>query len=141
MGPRITACALALFLVTPVPAAADTPNQPDPIAQVLIRPDVVMAHQQELAITDAQKHTIEADMEQAQGQFTSLQWQLSAAVEKLTNLLQQSHIDESAALAQLDREQQLEHDIKRAQLTLMIRIKNVLTPQQQAKALAIEHGR
>jgi len=42
-------------------------------------------------------------------------------------------IDEGQALDQLEKILDLERQIKRAQLTLMIRIKNTLTPEQQKK--------
>jgi Spy/CpxP family protein refolding chaperone len=42
-------------------------------------------------------------------------------------------VDETAVLDEVDRILNLEREIKRAQVGLMVRIKNTLTPQQQAK--------
>jgi Spy/CpxP family protein refolding chaperone len=132
----VIAITLGLALAAPAGAAPS----PDPIADALIPPEIVMSHQQELGISDAQRTTLQTDMQEAQSRFTSLQWQLSAAVERLRAILAQAHVDENAALAQLDREQAIERDIKRTQLQLMIRIKNVLSPEQQAKAFAIKRA-
>jgi len=45
----------------------------------------------------------------------------------------QKEINEQAVIAQLDKVLSLEQDIKRTQLILLIRLKNKLTPQQQAQ--------
>jgi Spy/CpxP family protein refolding chaperone len=52
-------------------------------------------------------------------------------VEKLVSLVKQPHVDEQQILAQLEKV--LEREVKRAQVTLLVHIKNRLTPQQQAK--------
>ena len=127
-----------MFVATGI-ARADTPGN-DPIGAAMIPPDVVMAHQQELGLSDAQKTAIQNDMQQAQSRFTSLQWQLSAAVEHLATSLKQPRVNENDALAQLDREQAIEREIKRTQLQLMIRVKNELTPEQQNKAFALKRA-
>ena len=58
---------------------------------------------------------------------------LSSEVEKLQSLLQPASVDESKVLDQVDRVLAVEREVKRAQLSLMIRIKNMLTQQQQAQ--------
>lgn len=131
---------LALALLAAGVARAQT--APDPIGAALIPPDVVMSHQSDLGLTAAQRTAIQTEMQEAQTHFTALQWQLSSAIETLAATLRQVHVDEKQALAQLDREQTLERQIKRAQLQLMIRIKNDLTSAQQKKAFALKgsHG-
>ncbi|MGA3038175.1 MAG: hypothetical protein ABSE64_11910 [Vulcanimicrobiaceae bacterium] len=137
MHSKFLAILAALLFAAAGVAQADTP---DPIGAAMIPPDVVMAHQQQLGLSDAQKTAIQGDMQQAQARFTGLQWQLSAAVERLATILKQAHVNENDALAQLDREQALERDIKRTQLQLMIRVKNELTPDQQTRAFALKHA-
>jgi Spy/CpxP family protein refolding chaperone len=113
----------------------------DPIGDALVQPDVVMSHQQELGLTDAQRNAILADVTRAQQRFTQLQWQIAAATEKLASILGQPRVDQSKALAQLDAELQLEREAKRTQLQMMIEVKNELTPDQQAKAMALQRVR
>ena len=132
--PRIIITTLALCLWTANAAFAQPTPGPDPIGAALIPPDVVMSHQQELGLSDAQRQAIQMDALSAQQRFMPAQWQLSAATERLAELLKQSHVDQAQALAQLDAILKLEREIKHAQLTLMIEIKNELTPQQQAMA-------
>jgi Spy/CpxP family protein refolding chaperone len=48
-------------------------------------------------------------------------------------------VDEAAVLDEVDRILNLEREIKKAQISLMVRIKNMLTPQQQAKLAQIRN--
>jgi Spy/CpxP family protein refolding chaperone len=64
---------------------------------------------------------------------------LNAATEKLAGTLRQSHVDSTKAQAELDAVLDLEREIKHAQLTLMIQIKNQLTAEQQATARKFAH--
>ena len=126
----------ALWLWVGAPAVGQSAPGSDPIAATLISPDVVMAHQEALGLSDAQRNAIQADAQSAQQRFTSLQWQLSAATEKLGTVLGATHVDQDRALAALDSVLALERELKHTQLTLMIQIKNELTPDQQTRARA-----
>ena len=72
-------------------------------------------------------------MRKAQGRFTELQWQLQDAMEALVGTLQQEQVNETQALNQLERILDAERQVKTLQITLMVRIKNKLTPEQQAR--------
>lgn len=134
MPHKIIVAALALWLLAASAVyAADTAGG-DPMGDALIPPDVVMAHQQALGLSDAQKNAIQASAQSAQQRFTHVQFQLAAATEKLVQMLKQNQVDQSKALAQLDAVLNLEREMKHAQLTLMIQVKNELTPEQQAMA-------
>jgi len=67
-----------------------------------------------------------------------LQEQLQAEAEKMVELVKQGRPDESKTLAQLDKVLNLEREIKRAQIALLIKIKNSLTPEQQTKLREIK---
>jgi Spy/CpxP family protein refolding chaperone len=125
---------LSLWLCLASAAGAEPTTGRDPIAEALISPDIVMSHQQALRLNEAQRNAIEADVQAAQQRFTRLQWQLAAASEKLVGLVKQSHVDQAKALSALDAELDLEREIKHTQLTLMIQVKNELTPEQQTMA-------
>ncbi len=92
-----------------------------------------MQNQKAIGLDDGQKSSIRAEISKAQGRFTELQWQLQDAMETLVSLLKQDSADEQQVLAQLDKVLNWEREIKRAQLGLMVRIKNKLTPEQQAR--------
>lgn len=111
--------------------------QGDPFSRFLFPPEVVMQHQGEIGITDAQRSTLTTAIQQAQSKFVETQFKLSAEGEKLARLLQGATIDESQALEQIDRILSMEREMKRAQMGLLIRIKNALTPAQQAKLMQL----
>ena len=102
-------------------------------------PELVMQHQSEIGLQDAQRAALMSAVQQAQVKFTDAQWKLSAEGEKMGRLLQNSQVDEAQVLEQVDRILGLERDIKRAQISLMVRIKNTLTPAQQAKLATLRN--
>jgi Heavy-metal resistance len=122
----------------PVPGVDCGPGGPrppggDPLARYLFPPELIMANQRAINLTDAQRNSLQQAMADAQGKFIGLQFKMSSEVEKLQALLQPASVDESKVLDQVDRVLAVERDVKRAQLSLMIRIKNMLTQQQQAQ--------
>jgi len=92
-----------------------------------------MAHQRELGLQDAQRATMTSEIQKAQARFVELQWKMSAETERLRTLLEPPVVDEAQVLEQIDRTLAVERDIKRIQVALLVRIKNTLTPSQQAK--------
>ena len=92
-----------------------------------------MSHQKAIGLADAQRAYIRDELLKAQTRFTELQWQLQDSMEALMSLLKQTPVDESQVLSQLDKVLNSERDIKRTQIGLMVRIKNKLTPEQQAQ--------
>ena len=133
---RIVMVLCALWLSGGAPALGQEAPGNDPVAAALIPPDVVMAHQEALGLSDAQRRAIQADVQSAQQRFTSMQWQLSAATEKLVTVLNATHVDQDRALAAMDAVLALEREIKHTQLTLMVQIKNELSADQQTRARA-----
>jgi Spy/CpxP family protein refolding chaperone len=53
-------------------------------------------------------------------------------------LVKQESINEQQVLAQLDKVLGIEREIKRLQLSLVIQIKNKLTPEQRARLMEIK---
>ena len=104
----------------------------DPLARYLFPLELVMAHQQAIGLTERQRMAIQQAVKDAQGKFVDVQFAMSGEMEKLQRLLQGTSPDESDVLDQVDRVLSLEREVKRAQLALMVRIKNQLTDQQQA---------
>lgn len=129
-----------IIVTTWMGAGTQPPPGEDPLARFLFPPELVMAHQQEIGLTDRQRSAIQDAMKEAQGTFIDRQFQMSGEVEKLQRLVQAPTVDEAKMLEQLDRVLGVEKEIKHAQLTLMIRIKNQLTEQQQAALSKFRRG-
>lgn len=113
------------------------PLGPDGLGAKLFPPEFIMKHQQELGIEDRQREAILKEIERAHAQIFPAQWQMSAAAEQLAKLVDAPKIDEGQALAQADKVMSLERDIKKAHLALLVRIRNLLTDPQRAKATEI----
>jgi len=122
----------------PGPPGPPPGPQDDPFARYLFPPDRIMAHGLEIGLEDAQKTAIRNEVQKVQGKFVDTQFDLQGETEKMTRLLQEKSIDETRVLAQVDRILALEKEIKKAQISLLVRIKNILTPAQQAKLTKIQ---
>src|SRR6266852_3698368 len=105
----------------------------DPIGSKLFPPELIMGHQEELGVEEAQRTAILKEIEKTQGHVLQLQWQMQAAMEQLAKALDVPKIDEPNALAQADRLMTMERDVKRTHLGMLIRIRNLLTDSQRAK--------
>jgi Spy/CpxP family protein refolding chaperone len=131
---RATLCVLLTWLLLACqPLPAQQPQAHDPIAENLFPPDLVVYNQKAIALDDSQKNFVRSEVLKAQTRFTELQFQMQDAMETLANLLKQDPADEAQVLAQLDKVLNTEREVKRTQIALMVRIKNKLTPDQQAK--------
>jgi Spy/CpxP family protein refolding chaperone len=124
------ACVLLILATTTL--RAQQPGD-DPIGQNFFAPDLVIQHQEAIGLNDEQRTYLKTEIRQAQAKFTELQWKLQDEMEKLTSLVKQPHVDEQETLAQLEKVLAAEREIKRTQVALLVRIKNKLTPEQQAK--------
>lgn len=116
-----------------VPLFGQQQPQDDPMRDAMFPPEMVMQHQQAVGLSEEQKNYLKAELRQAQLRFTELQWTLQDEMDRLVSLLKRSKVDEKEAAGQLDKVLSAEREIKRAQFTLLIHIKNNLTPAQQSQ--------
>ena len=122
-------------LLVPLAAWGQQPQSPDsdPIGRYLPPPELVMSQSVEIGLTEKQRTAIKAEIQKTQSKFIDAQWDLQEHTGKMSRLLQQMPVDEARVLEEADRIMSLEREIKRAQLTLLVRIKNTLTAEQNAK--------
>jgi len=123
---------------SPAHADGEPGGGADPIAQLLYSPEALLGHAQELGLDDAQRKAIRTEVVQAQKQFLDAQLNMQEASEGLQHLLQERPVNESKSLAAADQVMGLERTIKRAHLTLLIHLKNLLTPAQLTKMAEIQ---
>jgi len=127
-----TAVTGLLVVVATTGSAQQPPPGHDPLAGNFFPPELIMQHQQALGLNDEQRTYLIGEIQRAQGQATGVQWRLQGALEKLGALVGQERVDEGQVLSQLDSLLALEREMKRIQITLLVRLKNRLTSQQQA---------
>jgi len=105
----------------------------DPMRDAMFPPELVIQHQQAVGLSEEQKNYLKTELRQAQLRFSELQWALQDEMDRLVSILKRSKVDEKAAAAQLDKVLGAEREIKQAQFTLLIHIKNNLTAAQQSQ--------
>jgi Spy/CpxP family protein refolding chaperone len=98
---------------------------------MLFEPELIMQHRRAIDLTDRQRDEISALIQQLQGQVVELQWELLEQVEELSAALAGPRVDLDRSLDRMDAVLRTEQRIKRAHLSLLVRIKNLLRPEQQ----------
>jgi Spy/CpxP family protein refolding chaperone len=109
----------------------------DPIAQNLFPPELVMKYRQDINLDEGQSKAIKEAIQKAQTKFLDMQWDMQSESGKLVQLLKSRPVDENAVLAQVDQVLNREREIKKAQISLLVRIKNLLTDAQQNQLMEL----
>jgi Spy/CpxP family protein refolding chaperone len=130
---------LAILLIGTATAQSAPPATTEELAQNLFPPDLILKYRQDIGLDESQSKSLKELVQKAQSKFLDLQWDMQAEAAKLAQLLRASHIEETAAVAQADKVLGMEREIKEAQLLLLVRIKNLLTPAQQDKLAELRH--
>jgi Spy/CpxP family protein refolding chaperone len=102
--------------------------QPD-----LFPPELVMHNQRMIDLTDEQQKAIRAEVQKVVAKVSDLRWDVTATRQEMERQIKAERIDEKRTLSLVDKLDNLENEIGRLELTLKIRIKNILTSEQQAK--------
>lgn len=124
-------CTVSVIAFTLSAGAQSPPVVADPFAQALFEPELIMKHRRGIDLTDEQRDAISRLIRDLQGQVVSLQWELQDDVAGLSQELRKPRIDLDRAQDRLQRVMTTERKIKEAHLTLLVRIKNALRPDQQ----------
>lgn len=127
-------CSVMILTAFAIPLMAQEPPPPeDPIAVYFYPPELIMNHQRDLGLSQEQRDVIRAAIREAQSGFVDLEWQLSDETGVMRELVRQRPADEAKILRQVDKVVDLERQIKRVHLRLLIRIRNALTSDQLAR--------
>lgn len=120
----------------PGPAAAPQARQQkpdDPFSKYLYPPELVFGHAEEIKLTDVQRNLIQTAVLAAQVKFLTLQMDLVKQTYAITAALSPAKVDSAKVLQQVDAVLTAEREVKRQQVALLVQIKNLLTPEQQAQ--------
>ncbi len=127
LSKMLSACALILLA-----GVAHAEGKDDWLRGKLFPPDVIMKHQSALALTDAQRKTIRAELTALQGKVATVDWDIMEAGLEVQEQISRLPVDRAAVLARAERVFEAENRKKRAWLEMLINIKNQLTPEQVA---------
>jgi Spy/CpxP family protein refolding chaperone len=93
----------------------------------------VMQNARALNLTAEQKVFMQEEIQTTTKRFNELQWELNEAMEVLVEAVKADATAEHEALSLLDKALNVEREIKRLHITMGIRIKNKLSPEQRRK--------
>lgn len=114
-------------------AADDAKKAADPLAEAFFPPELILLARQQIALTPEQQTAVAEQVEKTQSKSTELQAQLKREAAALATIAKQDRVDEKALLAQLDKLLDVEREAKHLHLGMVVAIKNLLTPEQQAQ--------
>jgi Spy/CpxP family protein refolding chaperone len=114
-------------------AADDSKKVADPFAEAFFPPELVLMARDRIALTQEQQEAFRARVEKAQPRSDELRAKMERETAALAALVKQERVDETALIAQLDKVLDVEREVKHLHVGLMVAIKNLLTPEQQAK--------
>lgn len=121
------------------PAAAQE-KKDDRFEKAFFDPQLVLQKSRDIGLSAQQRSAILEVVKKAQIELVPLQLEMTEPALDLVELVEQPKVDEAAALAKAEKMLKIENEVKRAQMSLLIRIKNILTREQQDRLRAIRDG-
>lgn len=119
--------------LSPLVAADAAKESADPFAGAFFPPDLVLLAQDRIALTPGQLETVRARVAKTQQRSDELRVKLEHETAALLALTKLARVEETPLLAQLDKVLDVEREVKHLHVGLGVTIKNLLTPEQQAK--------
>ena len=115
-----------------MPVVAQEPAlQEDPLFGTLFPPELIMQHRRAIDLTDEQRDAISQMIGDLQGRVVRLQWELLDQMQLLAETTSAPRVDLDRSLDQMDTVLETEKEIKQAHLEMLVRIKNLLSREQQ----------
>lgn len=104
----------------------------DPLFTTLFPPELIMQHRRAIGLTDEQRDAISQLIGNLQGRVVRLQWDLLDEIQRLAEITTPTRVDLDRSLDQIGNVLDTESEIKQAHLEMLVRIKNLLSADQQA---------
>jgi Spy/CpxP family protein refolding chaperone len=139
-GDSVSADAAVSLAAPKLSVGGASPRPAEPLGAIEARVfpvDLVMEHQADIALDSAQRDAITKEVARAQADLVKLQFDLEAEKEKLVKVLDGAKVDEAKSKDAAAALMAKENAIKAAHLAMLVRIKNVLTAEQQQKLKAL----
>ena len=112
----------------------------DPFKGKLFPPNVILENQQELGLSREQFTEIRAAVVDVQSSVAEFEWDMREAYMKLMEELDKRPVSEDAVVEHATRAMLAENEVKKRQMAMLVRLKNLLTPEQIAY-LEANHGK
>lgn len=98
----------------------------------LFPPNVIMEHQDELNLTKEQFTAIRAAVVGVQADVAEHEWDLREAYQRISDELDESPINEQRVLELVDAALRAENEVKKLQVSMLIKLRTLLTDEQIA---------
>ena len=112
-------------------AFAAGPKQ-DPFKGKLFAPNVILEHREELGLSKQQFTDIRRAVVEVQTNVAEHEWDVAEAYQELMAELDKSPIDEATVLDHVNAALKAENQVKKLQVAMLVRLKNLLTDEQIA---------
>ncbi len=129
-GIRILLMCLMLSGLGTTAAAQDVKD--DPFRGKLFPPNVILEHKDDLKLTKQQFTDIRAAVVEVQSGVAEHEWDMAEAYSALMQALDRTPIDEDAVLVHAESALRAENEVKKKQIAMLVRLRNLLTGEQVA---------
>ena len=109
----------------------------DAFQRAMFDPQFVLRNAQAISLSAAQRKNILDELKAAQIALAPLQVDMTGPAMELQEIVDAVHVDEAKAVATVEQVLRIENEVKKRQVMLIVRIKNLLTAEQQAKLRAL----
>ncbi len=114
-------------------ATTEEPGLSQAMAENLFSPELLRLTHENLGLTAAQEETLAGAAAEIEARITSMRRELTEASHALLEATRPDKIDEARAMVLAEQVTRLQAEMQRARFALLIKLKNTLTPEQQAK--------
>ena len=125
-----------LLLLVIASFAVGSANAAEPKADVfkgkLFPPNVILEHQAELGLSKQQFTEIRKTVVELQGNIAEHEWDVREAYQNIMAELDKSPIDQDTVLGHVGAALLAENEVKKLQVAMLIKLKNLLTEEQVA---------
>ena len=130
-------CLLAATVL--LTATANAADQKDVFKGKLFAPNIILENREELQLSKDQFTAIRKAVVEVQAGVAEHEWDMQEAYQALMLELDKSPIDESRVLDHVGKALQAENQVKKKQVAMLVRLKNLLTAEQVAYLESV-HG-
>lgn len=96
----------------------------------LFAPDIILEHQAALGLSKDQYTAIRAAVVEVQTGVAEHEWDLREAYQSLMAELDRAPVDEAAVMEHVNAALMAENQVKKKQVAMLVRLKNLLTAEQ-----------
>lgn len=124
---------LAVTLTWQMFPALGWASSPQDLIEQMLPPETVLPHAEAIGLTAEQRATLQREIATLQASMGPLQRRMREETGVLVRMLAQAKPDDAAVLAQYEKLNATENEVKRLRVTMTLRVKAMLTSEQQEK--------